>query len=81
MDDLIVSDTISDNEKEILSAAKSELNKHRNDEAVAAKLKSQLSLLAMKKKLSASVVPFFTELSQLYLGYGRRGNISLTPMF
>lgn len=81
MDELITSDKITDQERKIFLDAKTKLNQNINDEAVAAQLKSQLSILAMKKLLSSSIVPFFTELSRLYLGYGRRGNVVLNPLF
>lgn len=77
MDELIKSEELSAEEKEILSDAKAQLNNNVDDEKVAAQLKSRLSFLSIKGSLSATVVPFFTELSRLYLGYGRRGNISI----
>jgi len=81
MDELIVSDEITDKESEILLAAKVKLNKNIDDEVVAAQLKSRLQVLSMRRLMSSSVVPFFTELTRLYLGFGRRDNIVITPMF
>ena len=77
MDELIMSDNVSDSERKIFVEAKQKISKGQDSEAVAGKLKIQLSLLSLKKQLSPDVVPFFTELSRVYLGYGRRDNISI----
>lgn len=81
MDDLIAIPNISNTEKDLFIQAKTDLKNGKTDEFVASGLKSKLSLLSMKKQLSPDVVPFFTELSRLYLGYGSRDNITLGPMF
>ncbi|WP_082231085.1 bacteriocin immunity protein [Schleiferilactobacillus harbinensis] len=77
MDQLIADQGLSAAEHQVLLMAHNELSSGKYDEAVVAQLKSQLSQISFKTRLSPKIVPFFTELSRLYLGYGRRDNISL----
>jgi len=81
MNNLISSSEISEKERNLFVTAKTELDKGTDDQRVASTLKGGLSFLSLKHQLSDSSVPFFTELSRLYLGYGRRDNITINPMF
>jgi len=74
--ELVRSHDLSDDEKSLLNKAIKDLNNGEDDQRVAAHLKSSLSQLSFKSELSKNMVPFFSELSRLYLGYGRRDNIS-----
>ncbi|KRM96016.1 hypothetical protein FC19_GL001082 [Liquorilactobacillus aquaticus DSM 21051] len=76
LDELISDNSLKNAERELFINARNNLNKGKNEQFVAAHLKSQLSFLSFKTPLSAKAVSFFTELSQVYLGYGRRDNIS-----
>lgn len=49
MDELIMSDNVSDSERKIFVEAKQKISKGQDSEAVAGKLKIQLSLLSLKK--------------------------------
>ena len=51
MDELIMSDNVSDSERKIFVEAKQKITKGQDSEAVAGKLKTQLSLLSLKKQL------------------------------
>lgn len=76
--DLIVDPKVSDIERQSLLKAKEALEKGENDRVVASHLKSELSILAVKQRLSPKMVTFYTELSRQYLGYGERGMINFT---
>ncbi|KRL36422.1 bacteriocin immunity protein [Liquorilactobacillus uvarum] len=75
MDELISDTNLTDAERKLFIEARHSLDEGKYDQAVAARLKNQLSLLSFNASLSAKTLPFFTELSQLYLGYGRKDNI------
>lgn len=76
MDELIGDVNASQNERKVFLNAKKELDNGKNDQAVAEELKSKLSFLALKNELSPKSISFFSELSRLYLGYGRRDMIN-----
>ncbi|WP_311406815.1 bacteriocin immunity protein [Liquorilactobacillus uvarum] len=75
MDELISDTNLTDAERKLFIEARNSLDEGKYDQAVAAHLKNQLSLLSFNASLSAKTLSFFTELSQLYLGYGRKDNI------
>ncbi|KRN53653.1 hypothetical protein IV84_GL001866 [Pediococcus damnosus] len=76
MDNLIKDSGTPERERELFLRARKELDQGKNEQAVAAQLKSGLSFLSFKEKLSPKTVSFFTEISRLYLGYGRRDMIN-----
>ncbi|MCC7666658.1 bacteriocin immunity protein [Liquorilactobacillus satsumensis] len=76
MNKLIENSNIPESERVLFVKAREELDKGTIDQTVAAHLKSKLSFLSFKKPLSKETVAFFKELSRLYLGFGRRDNIS-----
>lgn len=69
--------TIPDEERILYLNAQASLDNGELDEKIAKNLKRDLSRIAMEAKLSASGVQFLSQLSDLYMGYGRRDNLSL----
>ncbi|AEV94658.1 hypothetical protein [Pediococcus claussenii] len=69
--------TIPDKERILYLNAQASLDNGELDERIAKSLKRNLSRIAMEAKLSASGVQFLSQLSDLYMGYGRRDNLSL----
>ncbi|MEX0379829.1 hypothetical protein AB3K25_09755 [Leuconostoc sp. MS02] len=77
MSTLIKDDTLSQMETDILVIADKALRGGIDDRRIARNLKHELSFLSFNQPLSKNMVPFFSELSRLYLDYGRRDNISI----
>ncbi|ADG40241.1 MULTISPECIES: hypothetical protein [Leuconostoc] len=72
------SSDISRQEREILAHANQNMEHGIDDIKVAEDLKYKLSeQFITQGRLSATLVPIQSELLRLYLGYGRRDNISL----
>lgn len=76
--DLIADPKVFDIERQSLLKAKKALEKGENDRAIASRLKTELSILAVKQQLSPQMVIFYTELSHQYLGYGEKSMINFT---
>lgn len=82
IDQLLVLPHISNQERQILLETKQALAKGEDEERVARRISSPLSLLAAQQKLAPEMVQFLADLEDQYRGFGKgvRGSVYIPPL-